>query len=139
MNRIEYENSVRELLGVNIDLAELLPEDGAVQGFDKVGEGLSISTILMERYLEAANTAYEAVFRRVKQSPLEIKHLELLENKDNMASVTQKRAGTIEVEGSLIKFSLVGRRFAWTKQSRARVGPTKSVSRCGLTSLANDR
>jgi len=105
LNRIEYENSVRELLGVNIDLAELLPEDGTVQGFDKVGDGLSISTILMERYLEAANTAYEAVFRRVKQSPLEIKHLELLENKDNMASVTQKRAGTIEVEGSLIKFS----------------------------------
>jgi hypothetical protein len=106
MNRIEYENTVRELLGVNLDLAEMLPEDGSVQGFDKVGDGLSISTILMERYLEAANSAYEAVFRRITPSPLEIKHLELLENKDNMASVKEKRAGTIEVDGSLIKFNV---------------------------------
>lgn len=106
LNRIEYENTVRELLGVHVDLAEMLPEDGTIQGFDKVGDGLSISTILMERYLEAANTAYEAVFQRVKPSPLEIKHLELLENKDNLASVKEKRAGTIEVDGALIKFSV---------------------------------
>ncbi len=106
LNRIEYENTVRELLGVNVDLAEMLPEDGSVQGFDKVGDGLSISAILMERYLEAANTGYEAVFRRVKQSPLEIKHLEILENKENMTSVQLKRAGTIEAEGSLIKFNV---------------------------------
>jgi hypothetical protein len=106
LNRVEYENTVRELLGINTDLAEMLPEDGSIQGFDKVGDGLSISTILMERYLEAANTAYEAVFRRITPSPLETKHLELLENKENMKSVTEKRAGTIEVEGSLIKFNV---------------------------------
>lgn len=106
MNRVEYENTVRELLSINIDLAEMLPEDGSIQGFDKVGDGLSISTILMERYLEAANSAFESVFRRVKPSPVETKHLELLENKDNQASVKEKRAGTIEVDGALIKFNV---------------------------------
>ncbi len=59
----------------------------------KSARGMSISTILMERYLEAANTAYEAVFRRVKQSPLETKHLEFARKQENMASVTMKARG----------------------------------------------
>jgi hypothetical protein len=57
LNRIEYENTVRDLLGVRLDLKELLPRDGAVDGFDNVGAALHSSSFLMERYLEAADTA----------------------------------------------------------------------------------
>lgn len=57
LNRVEYENTVRDLLGVEADVKDLLPQDGAVDGFDNVGSGLHISSFLMEKYLEAADSA----------------------------------------------------------------------------------
>ena len=60
LNRTEYQNTIRDLLDVDLDLKERLPEDSAAHGFDNVGEALSISSVLMERYLEAADAALEA-------------------------------------------------------------------------------
>ncbi len=57
LNRIEYENTIRDLLGVEIDLKEQLPQDGSADGFDNVGSALHISSFLMEKYLEAADKA----------------------------------------------------------------------------------
>ena len=57
LNRVEYENTVRDLLGVEVDLKEQLPADGSAHGFDNVGEALHTSSFLMERYLEAADAA----------------------------------------------------------------------------------
>jgi hypothetical protein len=56
LNRVEYENTVRDLLGVPVDLKEMLPADTSAHGFDNVGEALHVSSFLMERYLEAADT-----------------------------------------------------------------------------------
>ena len=64
MNRREYENTLHDLLGIRTPLAEILPEDSSVQGFDNVGDGLSISSELMGSYLEAANAAFDGVIRR---------------------------------------------------------------------------
>lgn len=60
LNRVEYENTVRQLLAINVDLKNQLPEDDAVEGFDNVGGALTISPVLMERYLEAADAALNA-------------------------------------------------------------------------------
>ena len=60
LNRVEYENTVRDLLGVSVPLKELLPPDSAAGGFDNVGAALHVSSFLMERYLEAADTALNA-------------------------------------------------------------------------------
>jgi hypothetical protein len=57
LNRVEYENSVRDLLGVEIDLQDLLPADSTADGFDNVGEALHVSSFLLEKYLEAADKA----------------------------------------------------------------------------------
>jgi mono/diheme cytochrome c family protein len=57
LNRVEYENTVRDLLGVAVDLKELLPMDTSANGFDNVADAQHISSFLMERYLEAADTA----------------------------------------------------------------------------------
>src|SRR5262249_11753290 len=57
LNRVEYENTVRDLLGINVDLKDLLPADTSAHGFDNVGEALHVSSFLMERYLEAADAA----------------------------------------------------------------------------------
>ena len=57
LNRVEYENTIRDLLGVDTSLRDLLPEDGAAHGFDNVGVALQTSSFLIERYLEGAEKA----------------------------------------------------------------------------------
>ena len=58
LNRVEYANTLRDLLGVNVDI-EALPEDGIASGFDNVDNALDLSTVLLERYLETADAALE--------------------------------------------------------------------------------
>lgn len=60
LNRQEYERTVQELLGITLPLADLLPEDTPMHGFDTVAEGLRLSTLQMEKYLEAADVALDA-------------------------------------------------------------------------------
>jgi ankyrin repeat protein len=60
LNRTEYENTVRSLLAIDIDLKTYLPEDNSVGGFDNVGAALTLSPVLLERYLEAADAALNA-------------------------------------------------------------------------------
>jgi hypothetical protein len=60
LNRAEYENTVRDLLGVDIDLKDVLPPDTAVNGFDNGAESLHVSSFLMEQYLEAADKVLDA-------------------------------------------------------------------------------
>jgi hypothetical protein len=54
VNRAEYANAVRDLLSVSIEGDSLLPPDDAGHGFDNVAEMLSISPLLVERYVAAA-------------------------------------------------------------------------------------
>ncbi|MFM2167457.1 MAG: hypothetical protein RIS79_1828, partial [Verrucomicrobiota bacterium] len=60
LNRIEYENTVRDLLHIDTPLAGLLPEDTPMHGFDTVAEGLRFSQLQIEKYLEAADAALDA-------------------------------------------------------------------------------
>ena len=53
LNRTEYRNAVRDLLGVDIDTS-LLPADNAAYGFDNNADALTLSSALTERYLAAA-------------------------------------------------------------------------------------
>lgn len=53
LNRAEYSNAIRDLLGLEIDSQSLLPTDSADHGFDNNGEVLSLSPVLMERYMIA--------------------------------------------------------------------------------------
>jgi len=59
LNRYEYENTLRDLLGIDLPLKEMLPEDGVAHGFDNVGSALAISTELMGAYLECADRALD--------------------------------------------------------------------------------
>jgi mono/diheme cytochrome c family protein len=54
LNRTEYGNAIRDLLGLDINVAELLPSDGANFGFDNIADSLTMSPLLLERYLTAA-------------------------------------------------------------------------------------
>ena len=105
MNRTEYEYTVQDLLGIKTSLSPLLPEDGQIQGFDNVAGGLGISSILMERYLEAADLAFEGTIRRIKPLPPETRRAVLMDLKDNIASVNGNKGGVIESEGAFVDFT----------------------------------
>lgn len=54
LNRTEYANAVRDMLGLDIDAAALLPVDDSGYGFDNVASSLNMSTALLESYVSAA-------------------------------------------------------------------------------------
>jgi hypothetical protein len=56
LNRAEYANTIRDLLGVKVNVADLLPADGGGgEGFDTSGNALFTSSIHIEKYLSAAD------------------------------------------------------------------------------------
>jgi hypothetical protein len=54
LNRNEYNNTVRDLLGVDVHPADDFPQDDAGYGFDNIADVLSLSPVLMEKYVSAA-------------------------------------------------------------------------------------
>ncbi|MCZ6752632.1 MAG: DUF1592 domain-containing protein [Acidobacteria bacterium] len=54
LNRAEYTNAIRDLLNLDIDGASLLPADDSSYGFDNIGDVLTVSPTLLERYMSAA-------------------------------------------------------------------------------------
>jgi len=56
LNRIEYRNTLEDLLGQEIGIYEDLPEDTLAQGFDTNGEALGLSEVHLRRYLAAAES-----------------------------------------------------------------------------------
>ncbi len=55
LNRTEYASAIEDLLGLKVDVTELLPGDDSAFGFDNNAEVLTISPVLLERYLSAAD------------------------------------------------------------------------------------
>lgn len=75
LNRAEYNNTVRDLLGVDLRPANDFPQDDSGYGFDNIGDVLSISPVLMERYLSAAEKVVNAALYGFQQSkPLVVRH-----------------------------------------------------------------
>jgi hypothetical protein len=54
LNRVEYTNAVRDLLALEVDGRAMLPNDDSDHGFDNVASVLSVSPVLLERYLSAS-------------------------------------------------------------------------------------
>ena len=70
LNRAEYDNTVRDLLGVDIHPAGNFPNDETAFGFDNIGDALTLSPVLLEKYLYAAERAVRtAVFGPEKMKP----------------------------------------------------------------------
>lgn len=71
LNRIEYENTINDLFGIKVNLKEQLPQDGSAGGFDNAAAAHHTSSFLIEKYLEAADTALNAaIANRPKPPPV---------------------------------------------------------------------
>ncbi len=62
LNRTEYNNTVRDLVGVEFRPADDFPADDVGNGFDNIAQVLSLSPLLMEKYLDAAEQIVEQLF-----------------------------------------------------------------------------
>lgn len=61
LNRVEYGRTVRDLLGVDFQSEAEFPPDDTGHGFDNIGDVLSVSPLLLEKYLQAAETIVTGV------------------------------------------------------------------------------
>ena len=82
LNRVEYNNTIRDLVGVDFRPADDFPSDDVGYGFDNIGDVLSLPPVLMERYLAAAESISErAIVRTINRGwgePLPDSHRRIL-------------------------------------------------------------
>lgn len=62
LNRVEYNNTIRDLVGIDFHAADDFPSDDVGYGFDNIGDVLSMAPILMEKYLDAAERIVAKAF-----------------------------------------------------------------------------
>ena len=89
LNRVEYQNTIRDLLGIQLNLKDLLPQDSSANGFDNSGAALHTSSFLMEKYLDAADAALNAAIANSPQPPLVKKRL-FCQNQRHVKVTTEK-------------------------------------------------
>jgi hypothetical protein len=72
LNRVEYRNTIRDLTGFDFKVEDELPPDDTGYGFDTIGDVLTLSPLLLEKYMRAAETiTSEAVPRVARVTPEE--------------------------------------------------------------------
>lgn len=103
LNRVQYENTIRDLLSTNLELQERLPADGRAFGFDNVGAALSLSSAQVEAYLEAADAALDAVIV-TKPRPEGVK--QRISGLEAVGEITSRRNGAVlELDDAAVTFA----------------------------------
>ncbi len=69
LNRKEYENAIRDLLAVDINANEMLPQDDTAQGFDNIASALQVSPSFIEQYVIAAWKVSVTALGKPKRAP----------------------------------------------------------------------
>ena len=67
LNRTEFENTLHDLLGIDLPLSERLPGDATKDGFNKVAESQPVSYHLLEKYMEVVDHSLDEAFRRATE------------------------------------------------------------------------
>jgi hypothetical protein len=105
LNRNEYDNTIRDLVGLDLDLADDFPSDDVGYGFDNIGDVLSLPPLLMEKYLDAAEEiAAEAIDaeptrgRLVRRSGRDLKGEGSADRRDGHWSMPSSGAVWAEIE-----------------------------------------
>jgi mono/diheme cytochrome c family protein len=71
LNRVEYRNTIRDLMGIEFDTQAEFPADDTGHGFDNIGDVLTVSPMLLEKYLAAARTIVTRAVPAVSHVPVE--------------------------------------------------------------------
>jgi hypothetical protein len=101
MNRIEYKNTIRDLLGVKIDTSKILPPDDSGFGFDNIGSVLTTSSSHIEKYLHTAELALgkALVIGPMKKPTISFDSRKLKgDGKRSEEGVYLSRSGTVRID-----------------------------------------
>lgn len=105
LNRVEYNNTIRDLVGVDFEPADDFPADDSGYGFDNIGDVLSLPPVLFERYLAAAEKVMSAAILndhkpRSEKVPIDLLALKGGPEKGNTPSARRvdESFATIQVE-----------------------------------------
>ena len=106
LNRVEYRNTIRDLMGVDYNTTEEFPPDDTGYGFDNIGDVLTVSPLLLEKYLQAAEKivteAVPTVARVVGENTLSGRDFRTEDRKSNGESISfydeRKVADTVKIE-----------------------------------------
>ncbi len=117
LNRNEYKNTIRDLLGVDFRADKDFPTDDSGYGFDNIGDILTISPVLMERYMNAAETIAS---RAMGADPLPKKPLEVAYDKNRglrrLDLSTVEASHRVDFDGEyIVRFGFPGERPANAK------------------------
>lgn len=122
LNRREYRNTVRDLLAVDYRADKDFPTDDSGYGFDNIGDILTISPVLMEKYLNAAETIAS---RAMGADPLPKKPLEITYDTSKNKGLRRLDLSTVEASHRVdwdgeytVRFGFPGERSADAKPVR---------------------
>jgi hypothetical protein len=112
LNRAEYTNTIRDLLAVDFRAQSTFPTDDLGNGFDNIGDVLTISPVLMEKYLDAAQRiASRAVGADPLPKPIEIEYANKDKKIRRVDFSTIEAKGRLEFDGEyIVRFGLPGER-----------------------------
>ncbi|MEW6156907.1 MAG: DUF1592 domain-containing protein [Verrucomicrobiota bacterium] len=71
LNRVEYRNTIRDLMGIDFDTEKEFPPDDSGHGFDNIADALTLPPMLLEKYLAAARTIVTQAVPGVSGVPAE--------------------------------------------------------------------
>ena len=118
LNRVEYANTIRDLLGVDFRATQEFPVDDSGEGFDNIADVLTISPVLMEKYMAAAERiAARAVGADpLPKKPLEAEYSRRTMNLRRLNPSAVEATHRVEWDGEyIIRFGLPGERTADAK------------------------
>lgn len=69
LNAVEYEQTINDIFGTNLRLAEMLPPDGRSHEFENVGSSLNMSMIQLRQYIEAMNLVLDSSIAQTVNAP----------------------------------------------------------------------
>jgi mono/diheme cytochrome c family protein len=117
LNRTEYANTIRDLLGVEFRAQKDFPSDDSGEGFDNIADILTISPVLMEKYLAAAERiASRAVAADPLPKPVEVSYAAKDKRVRRVNSSTIEASHRIDFDGEYtIRIGLPGERGADAK------------------------
>jgi mono/diheme cytochrome c family protein len=115
LNRTEYRNTIRDLLQVNFDSTAEFPADDTGHGFDNIGDVLTISPLLLEKYVAAARAV---VARAVPSAPRVVAEKRIA-GKSFERSEGKAPAGVNGGEALVLSYYQTGRAAAVAKMEHA--------------------
>lgn len=69
LNRREYQNTLNDMFGTNLELGSMLPEDGKTHEFDNIGNSLGLSMVHLQRYIDAFQLVLDNAIAKTTEAP----------------------------------------------------------------------